>query len=195
MSELGSGSGSSYPGSLDTDDILEVNRPNAGMTKARAEVPNDLAAAIIAVETELGTNPAGSLTDVKTFLQTEHGTDGTHTALSTAVVMAVTDGSNTIKTKVINIGDWNMDTTSTVSVAHGLTYAKIRAINISIRNDADNATYQLNHLEDVPVTGWTTQSWNATNIILTRTANAFFDSSDFDATSFNRGWITITYVA
>lgn len=78
MSELGSGSGSSFPGALDTNSTPEVNSPDAGKTKARAEVPNDHSAAIISIETELGTDPAGTLTDVKTFLQTEHNTDGTH---------------------------------------------------------------------------------------------------------------------
>lgn len=78
MAEIGNGSGSNYPASLDTDSTQEVNTPNAGRTKARAEVVNDLASAIIAVQTELGTDPAGSLTDVKTYLQTEHNADGTH---------------------------------------------------------------------------------------------------------------------
>lgn len=78
MAELGSGNGSSYPGTLDTNSTLEVNSPNAGKTKARAEVPNDHAAAIVALQTELGTDPAGALTDVKTYLQTEHNTNGTH---------------------------------------------------------------------------------------------------------------------
>jgi hypothetical protein len=88
MSELGSGNGTSYPGALDTDNILEVDSPNASKTKARADVPNDMGAAIIALETELGTNPAGTVTDVKTFLQTEHNTDGTH---DTSVVVTLTD--------------------------------------------------------------------------------------------------------
>lgn len=74
MSELGSGSGTSYPASLDVDNSVEVD----SSTTARADVPNDLAAAIIAVQTELGTDPAGSLTNVKTFLQTEHSANGTH---------------------------------------------------------------------------------------------------------------------
>lgn len=78
MSELGSGGGSSYPGALDTNSTPEVDSPNAGKTKVRADVPNDLAAAIIATQTELGTDPAGTKTDVKTFLQTEHNADGTH---------------------------------------------------------------------------------------------------------------------
>ena len=78
MAELGSGAGSSYPASLDNDNSQEINHPNAARTKARAEVPNDLAAAIVAIETELGTDPAGTKTDVKTYLQIEHNTDATH---------------------------------------------------------------------------------------------------------------------
>jgi len=78
MAELGAGSGTSYPASLDVDNTVEVD----ASTKVRADVPNDLAAAIIAVQTELGTDPAGSMTDVKTFLQTEHSVDGTHSDLT-----------------------------------------------------------------------------------------------------------------
>lgn len=86
MSELGSGSGSSYPSALDTNSVLEVNSPSGSKTKVRAEVPNDLGAAIIAVQTELGTDPAGTLTNVKTYLQTEHNTDGTHNIPGTSLL-------------------------------------------------------------------------------------------------------------
>jgi len=44
MSEIGQGRGSSYPNGLDTDNSPEQN----DVTRARAEVPNDLIAAIIA---------------------------------------------------------------------------------------------------------------------------------------------------
>ena len=81
MAEIGAGGGSGFPGALDTNATVEVDAPASGKTKARADVPNDLAAAIIATQTELGTDPAGTLTDVKTFLQTEHETDGTHWSL------------------------------------------------------------------------------------------------------------------
>ena len=74
MAEIGAGSGSGYPGALDTNSTLEVD----GSTLARADVPNDLAAAVVAIETELGTDPAGTKTDIKTFLQVSHQTDGTH---------------------------------------------------------------------------------------------------------------------
>lgn len=88
MAELGAGNGSDYPGTVDTDNSLEVDSPNAGKTLARAAVPNDLAAAIIAIETELGTDPAGTLADVKTYLQTEHNTDGTHKTSLVAMLAA-----------------------------------------------------------------------------------------------------------
>jgi len=78
MGNLGSGSGSSYPGNLDTQTLPEIDAPSSNKTKARAGVPNDLAAAVIAVEGALGKNPQGIKTDVKTFLQVQHNTDGTH---------------------------------------------------------------------------------------------------------------------
>src|SRR3990167_11378556 len=78
MSEIGSGNGSSYPGSIDTNSVAEVNSPNAGRTRARKEVVEDVSAEVIEIENELGTDPAGTLSDVKTYLQTQHQTDGTH---------------------------------------------------------------------------------------------------------------------
>jgi len=78
MSELGLGSGSSYPGALDVNASTEVDAPNPGKTKARAAIVNDLAAAILAVETELGVDPAGSKANLVTYLAVEHNSDGVH---------------------------------------------------------------------------------------------------------------------
>lgn len=87
MAELGSGNGSGYPSVLDTDTVQESSN-----TSARSDVPNDLAAAVIAVQNELGTDPAGSLADVKTYLQTEHDVDGTHSSGNTYPTPTLTDG-------------------------------------------------------------------------------------------------------
>ena len=78
MSEIGSGSGSSYPGTIDVNATVEVDAPNAGKTKAKAAIVNDLAAAIIAIETELGVDPAGSKATVVARLDQEHNADGVH---------------------------------------------------------------------------------------------------------------------
>lgn len=92
MSEIGSGGGSSYPSAFDTDTSPEVNDPNAGKTRARAEVPNDLAACVITLQQALGLTPQGTALTVKDFLQTEHGVDGTHDP----AIIVKTSGNQTI---------------------------------------------------------------------------------------------------
>ena len=59
MAELGAGSGTGYPGAIDTDVTLEANTDYA-----RIAVPNDLGAAIVAIETELGVAPSGGYATV-----------------------------------------------------------------------------------------------------------------------------------
>jgi hypothetical protein len=105
MSEIGSGQGSSYPNAIDTNNIPEVNDPSPGRTKARAEVPNDQSAAIIAVETELGIDPAGTASDVKTYLQLEHNIDGTHDESVVTTLTAIQTLTNkTLTSPTINGG-------------------------------------------------------------------------------------------
>ncbi len=68
MAELGAGLGTSYPTTLDTDAVVEANDGEVGETLARAEVPNDLAAAVVAIETEVGVAPSGTYANVVTRL-------------------------------------------------------------------------------------------------------------------------------
>ena len=105
MAELGAGSGSSYPTSLHTNSVVEVDSPATGKTKVRANVPNDLAAAIVAVQTELGTDPAGAKADVKTFLQIDHQTSGKHFHL-------ITKSSDYTTVSSDNWGMFRVDTSS-----------------------------------------------------------------------------------
>jgi len=74
MAELGSGSGSGYPAALDTDSAQE-----SGSNSTSYKSVNDLAAAVIAIQTELGTDPAQGKSTVKAYNQTEHDSDGEHT--------------------------------------------------------------------------------------------------------------------
>jgi hypothetical protein len=55
MGNIGSGTGSSFPTTKDTQSSPEVDSPNARKTKARAAVVNDLASAILAIEGFVGT--------------------------------------------------------------------------------------------------------------------------------------------
>ncbi len=71
MPELGSGSGTGYPAAIDSDAILET-----AADYARIAVPNDLAAAIVAIETELGVAPSGGYATVVARLNTVSHTSG-----------------------------------------------------------------------------------------------------------------------
>ena len=114
-----------------------------------------------------------------------------------ALVIQGKDVTVAIHRKVVEIGDWNMDSTGNVDVAHGLTLSKIRNAYGCLRNDDGTAHYGI-----VWGAGSSTTDRiepriyeiNATNIRLLREGTSPFDGTDFDATSYNRGWITIDYV-
>lgn len=108
-----------------------------------------------------------------------------------------TDTGSYLKKKVVQIGDWNMSTTGSVAVLHGVGDSqKIRSVSAMIRNDDASLL--------IPITGisigGTIQggivSVTATEINLYREATpGVFDSANYDSTSYNRGWIFIEYEA
>lgn len=101
-----------------------------------------------------------------------------------------------IKKKNINIGDWNMDSTLSVSVNHGLTFDNILSVTVIIINDAGSSLYPIDFINvgtsTVPSGSW---SINTTQVILRRSGTEFFDNAAFDSTSYNRGFIYIVYEA
>lgn len=109
------------------------------------------------------------------------------------------DISANLLTKVIEIGDWDMDTNllPASTIPHGLTLAQIRFVSASIRADVGAGLPGV-----FPIWSAATGSANdpggivnagTTNIGLSRRTGGFFDATDFDATSYNRGWIKIEY--
>jgi hypothetical protein len=92
--------------------------------------------------------------------------------------------------RVLPIGDWNMDSTSSVDIAHSLDWENIRAVSAIIINDDNNSRYM------IAGTGPSGGYWGGVgvgtgNITLFRASPGMFDSTMFNSTSFNRGWITI----
>lgn len=243
MSEIGSGSGSSYPGTLDTNATIEVDAPNAGKTKAKAAIVNDLAACILSIETELGVDPAGSKATVVARIDQEHNADGSHkdsyvvtvsgspqtvtghkvfasgidvgiwgikgtaTVAESGYVRPSGDGSllfgagniiypesSPLRIKVINIGDWNMVSAGTKTVAHGLTMSSIRSISVAIRDDdVATAVIPLDYAVNTTETDGYFYA-DITNIGMGRRTGGTFDSVNYNATGYNRGWITIWYI-
>jgi len=93
---------------------------------------------------------------------------------------------------IVPIGDWNMDSTGTVDVNHGLTHTKIRSVAVLIREDTDSWSINLNFDSGTGAAG----SWivYSTYVRLQRYASKTFDDTDYDSTSYNRGWMIISYI-
>jgi len=107
-------------------------------------------------------------------------------------------------TKVVNIGDWNMDSTATIAVPHGLAdFKKIRSFQVIVRDDAD--TFYSDLLSQTTQSAYHKPSGysngvDSTNINLGRVASpdgdghlGWFDGTGYDSTGYNRGWIVIHY--
>ena len=101
--------------------------------------------------------------------------------------------SNKLNVKVIQIGDWNMDSTDNVNVAHGLTLANIRNISVVIRDDGNTTYYCLPGADATLAADQEYAFANASNVNIKRRDSGIFDNASFDQTSYNRGWITIMY--
>jgi len=106
-------------------------------------------------------------------------------------------GGNNLKCKVIEIGDWNMDIDATKDVAHGIANQQdVRSVSILIRPDNGVLYDELFPLTFSNAGTDVAGKYNVgvTNIEMVRTGGDFFDNPNFDATTFNRGWISIWYV-
>lgn len=115
-----------------------------------------------------------------------------YSALHHAAKAAASAASIELLTKVINIGDWDMDANPTRTISHGLTALNIRTISAVIRHDEDTFLVDLN-MTNNSGTGNNGAYISGTNVVLTRETSGFFDGVSYNATSFNRGWVTIQY--
>jgi len=110
-------------------------------------------------------------------------------------IYSIKEYTGGVKTKVVNIGAWNMDTTDSVIVEIGVVAAKIRGISVVISNDAGSAVFPLNYTNDA--TGLCDGSWVSitadTRVSLFRLIAGSFDGAGY-TTLANRGYITIQYV-
>jgi len=99
-----------------------------------------------------------------------------------------------IKTKVISIGDWDMDATVFVNIAHGVTVGNIRTVEALIIDDGGTVLTPMTLNDFINPPDGTIQIVSG-NVVLTRRTSGFFDDTDYNATSYNRGWVTVEYIA
>jgi hypothetical protein len=94
--------------------------------------------------------------------------------------------------KVIDIGDWDMDTNQTkvVDLGSGVTSLTLRSVFVQIRDD--NYVSSSGQHSSIYRAG---AAWfqSDTGLILDREAAGLFDSASYDGTGFSRGWVTVWY--
>jgi len=95
--------------------------------------------------------------------------------------------------KTLQIGSWNMDSTSLVTISHGIgNYNNVRFVNAVIINDSQNQNTEF--VGEASSGGGGFINISSTQISLTRLTGGMFDNSSYDGTGFNRGWITIGFI-
>lgn len=113
-------------------------------------------------------------------------------AITASNLNYVLDG---LRNKIVNIGDWNMDSTGNVDVAHGIgDHTKIREVTVMIRNDTDSQLRPLITNSNVGVGEGYIDYIDSTNVRLGRITGGVFDNALYDSTSYNRGYIIIKYI-
>jgi len=101
-----------------------------------------------------------------------------------------------IKLKILNLGDWNMQSNSTLAVNHGLSFKKIVIPPlILIYNDAADHIYPLDSFNaGAELVDGGVINFDATQINVYRRASGVFNSANFSATGYNRGTAFIIYI-
>ncbi len=111
-------------------------------------------------------------------------------------IVTRTDDGKIIKTKVIPIGDWNMDYDGFVDITHGLgtAWQNILSITCFVRMDDLTKFYNLSHVTyTTGVINGAIASVSSTYVTIVRTTGGAFDSASFSGTGFSRGFVSITY--
>ena len=96
--------------------------------------------------------------------------------------------------KVIEIGTWNMDLTSSVQVNHGLTISSIVGCRWLIRSDNDSVSVPNTHSSTTDTLPDIRCQIYPTYVELARRGGGSFDDPLFNSTGINRGWVIVDYI-
>lgn len=177
--DLGGGT-SSYPATLDTNPDPETGSDSTGFNPGEGAIT-----AVINIQTELGTDPAGTKSTVKAYLTTEHASDGTHgTVTATSVTATTIDASTTLKiggtsvsasaTEINTVADGVLsgsDTWDPASIANGAEEAKEVTVTGAVLGDYALGSFSLD-VTDLGLNCQITVADTATCILFNNTGGA-----------------------
>lgn len=176
--------GSVSLGDLDVDGALHADGAIDSDATIHADGNIDSDAAIHAdgaIDSDTTIHADGAIDSDTTILA-----DGVITAGGGLVAGA---GNITLLTKKVDIGDWNMDTTVSIQVSHGVTAAKIKSVEAYIWGDTGLFAGNLLRSGYVMI-----YPPDTTKLELDRTAAGVFDAVGFSSVPYNRGCIIIRYI-
>lgn len=198
---IGAGSGLSGGGDLSADFIIDVNVDNSTL-----EINSDT---LRIKDSGVTTSKLNSGVVDNTTLEIGGGNihvkDGGITATKIASGQVVKSGDAVqLNSYCFDIGVWNMSSTPSVSVSlASIDALKIVSVNVMILNDTAaivRANYSLadryeNNPNEQFHSGRIAEIFGSSpaTIVLDRLGGGFFDSSNFDDATQNRGFITILY--
>jgi len=162
--------------SADAAALSATNATNAAITAAN-DAAND-AGGYSQSQVDAFVSDAAVRTSVGAATDSNVFTDVDHTKLNSL-------GAQTVKlnTKVIQLGVWDVTASLSKDIAHGLTWTKIRTINVIIYTD-DQSVVKYN---DAAI-------FSIYNSNITVTLDSSYNSTTYNATDENRGWMTLQYV-
>lgn len=99
-----------------------------------------------------------------------------------------------LNVKVVQIGDWNMTVSIFKNTYPGVAYTKIRAMSAMIIRDDSAMVYPVPYTQGGVFEMWFNYMDTNDAVRIYRLTGGYFDNANFDATSFNRGFVTIWYI-
>jgi hypothetical protein len=180
-----------YLGFGERSGIKQSNIVSLGISKLSFTAQAGEAEEAINVTSQIGGKNISDIfeSDGVTVKAATSATTCTGNAATASGVVETGTGALTVYKKKIDIGDWNMDSTISAIITHGLDFSKIIDVKVLIRSDVGDTIYIM------PMNGIETIVCSSTDVNITRVTAGYFDNTFFDATSFNRGYITIEYTS
>ena len=114
---------------------------------------------------------------------------------SPAMSLFQADGDHTLyKTRILNLGAWDMSTSPGLDIAHGLTFSKIISAQCMIINDTSTRVTTLDGFEKDTSLHKGNLDIEVSNLRLRRIGGGYFSNINYDDSVMNRGFIVITYL-
>ncbi len=103
---------------------------------------------------------------------------------------------NVLRVKIMNIGPWDMVSSASLVITHGLTFADIIMVGGYVLSDTGLTAFPLyTNAGGSASPDWDldVDNWSAFSIILMRRAGGIFDGVNFNDAVMNRGRVIIWY--